>query len=367
MRDKWPGVLGLVLLVGCGAPTPVEPAPMLQPAELEPEHPAEASPSNPGQARLRAPWNRPLVIGHRGSPGIVPDHTLKGYRTAVEQGADLIEPDLVSTRDGVLIARHENNLADTTDVATRFPNRKTTKTIDGHAITGFFTEDFTLQELQTLRAVQPMASRPHALDGTLPLATFDEILALRASLEAEVGRPIGVYPEAKHPTYFAGLDLPLAPKIRAALDAHALLGPEAPVILQSFETHTFDDFADTGVSRILLVGGPEERPANTPDGPTYAELLSDLPALAASVDGIGVHKSAVWDASGPTGLVEKAHAAGLFVHVYTFRSEPDRLGPAADGDPQREVERFLALGVDGVFADYPDVAFAARERVVPLE
>jgi glycerophosphoryl diester phosphodiesterase len=315
----------------------------------------------------RAPWTRPLVIGHRGSPGLLPDHTLAGYRKAVEQGADLIEPDLVSTRDGVLVARHENDLTHTTDVATRFPDRRTEKVVDGERITGFFSEDFTLAELQTLRAVQPMASRSHEHDGTLPIATFDAILALRAELEAEFGRPIGVYPEAKHPTYFERIGLPLVSKIRASLGSHALLGPDAPVILQSFETGTFDGFADTGVSRILLVGGPDERPANTPEGPTYGELLADLPGLAQSVDGIGVHKSAVWTAEGPTDLVERAHAAGLFVHVYTFRSEPEQLGPAAEGDPRREVEQFLALGVDGVFADYPDVAFAARERIAPAD
>ncbi len=348
------------------SPEADEPSDPLEPPAVEQADPeAQATPS-PGDPMLRAPWTRPLVIGHRGSPGVLPDHTLAGYRRAVEQGADLIEPDLVSTKDGVLVARHENNLAETTDVASKFPDRKTDKVIDGESISGFFTEDFTLEELKTLRAVQPMESRPHQHDGTLPLATFDEILALRKTLEDEVSRPIGVYPEAKHPTYFEQIGLPLVPKIRAALEANALLGSEAPVILQSFETGTFDGFADTGVSRILLVGGPDDRPANDPDGPTYAELLSDLPALAKHIDGLGVHKSAIYNEDGPTGLVDEAHAAGLFVHVYTFRSEPEQLGPAADGDPQREVERFFELGVDGVFADYPDVAFAARDAALPV-
>ncbi|MEZ4317344.1 MAG: glycerophosphodiester phosphodiesterase family protein [Myxococcota bacterium] len=302
---------------------------------------------------------RPLVIGHRGSPGHLPDHTLEGYALAVEQGADFIEPDLVSTSDGHLIARHENDLTHTTDVASKFPDRKVTKEIDGESITGWFSEDFTLAEIRTLRAVQPFASRPHDRDGQLGIATFDEILDLRAALSEKAGRVIGVYPETKHPSYFRGLGLPLEERMLEALASHGLTGPDAPVYVQSFELANLEAMRTrTEVPFILLVGDPGATPFG--DARTYGALLSDLPALRRTVQGLGVHKSHVWGPDGPTGLVERAHAADLLVHVYTFRMEADQRGPAAEGDPRRELERFYGLGVDGVFADYPDVAVDVR-------
>ncbi|MCB9679189.1 MAG: glycerophosphodiester phosphodiesterase [Alphaproteobacteria bacterium] len=302
-----------------------------------------------------------IVIGHRGSPGHLPDHTLEGYALAVRQGADFIEPDLVSTSDGHLIARHENELSHTTDVATRFPDRKATKTVDGEAITGWFAEDFTLAEIGTLRAVQPFASRPHDHDGEYAIPTFDAILALRAELSAEVGREIGVYPETKHPSYFDAAGLSLEAPMLAALRAHGLDRADAPVFVQSFELANLDALAaQSEVPRILLVGDLDATPFG--DSRTYGELLADPAALRGHVRGVGVHKSHLWSESGPTGLLEKLHAGGLLVHVYTFRNEADQLGPAAAGDPRRELQRFLDLGVDGVFADYPDVAVGVRGR-----
>ncbi len=158
----------------------------------------------------------PMVIAHRGACGVLPDHTLAAYERAVAMGADFIEPDLVSTKDGVLVSRHENNIADTTNVADVFPDRKTTKTVDGHEIEGWFTEDFTLAELKTLYARQPLEFRPHAHDKRLEVVTFDEILDLLARLRRETGRNIGVYPETKHPTYFRELGLPLEPSLLAS-------------------------------------------------------------------------------------------------------------------------------------------------------
>ncbi|MCA9572811.1 MAG: glycerophosphodiester phosphodiesterase, partial [Myxococcales bacterium] len=304
------------------------------------------------EVRVETPHT--LVIGHRGSPGHLPDHTLEGYRLAVAQGADFIEPDLVPTKDGVLVARHENDLSHTTDVAKRFPDRRATKTVDGAEITGWFAEDLTLEELRTLRAVQPFPSRPHDHDGRYGIPTFAEVLALRAELEKEAGRPIGVYPELKHPTYFRALGMPSEPGLIAALRDAGLVTEDAPVFVQSFEPTSLDRVAaELPVRRILLVDDLDASPAD--GSPTWGDLLADLPALRARVHGIGVHTSHVWTAQGPNDLVERAHAAGLAVHVYTFRMEPEKLGFAAEGDPRRELRRFYELGVDGVFADYPDV------------
>ena len=302
---------------------------------------------------------QPLVIGHRGAPGYLPDHTIEGYRLAVAQGADLIEPDLVVTRDGVLIARHENELSQTTDVAVRHPDRLATRTVDDVELSGWFAEDFDLAELREVRAVQPWPSRPHDHDGLYAVPTFDDVLALRAALSEEAGRTIGIIPEMKHPASFAAAGLPLEARVADALRAHGLVNEDAPLIVQSFEPASLDRLAALiPVRRLLLVGELEARPWG--DDRTYAELLADLPALRKRVHALGVHKSAVWGPDGPTGLVERAHAAGLEVHVWTFRAEADQLGPAADGDVDSELRRFYALGVDAVFTDQPDRAVAAR-------
>lgn len=306
----------------------------------------------------------PIVIGHRGAPGHLPDHTLAGYRLAVEQGADFIEPDLVPTRDGVLVARHENDLSHTTDVARRFPDRRTTKVVDGAEVTGWFTEDFTLEELRTLRAVQPYATRPHEHDGRYGIPTFSEVLELREELSRAHGRPIGVYPELKHPTYFAALGLDPVPVFIEALEAAALVGVDDPIFVQCFEPGALRRVEEAvGARRVLLVDDLDGVPAD--GGASYRSLLADLPGLRSRVHGLGVHTSHLWTPDGPNDLLERAHAAGLEVHVYTFRMEPEKLGHAAEGAPRRELRRFYELGVDGVFADYPDVAVEVREAVSP--
>jgi glycerophosphoryl diester phosphodiesterase len=303
----------------------------------------------------------PLVIGHRGAPGYLPDHTLEGYRLAVAQGADFIEPDLVPTKDGVLVARHDSELSLTTDVAERFPKRKRTADIDGETLEGWFSTDFTLAELRTLRAKQPYPDRPHDHDGRYLVPTFDEILALRAELEAEAGRPIGIYPELKHPTYHRALGFDLVDGLATALKRAGLADADDPVVVQCFEPSALDAVAKAvAVPRVLLVGAPDTSPAD--GGPTYGELLSDLQGLRTRVHGLGVPKAAVHDGERPTGLVQAAHAAGLVVHVYTFRNEVRTLSPVAKGQPDVELDAFLALGVDGVFADFPDAAVAARTR-----
>src|ERR1041384_8876604 len=176
-----------------------------------------------------------LIIGHRGASGHRPEHTLESYSLAIAMGADFIEPDLVSTKDGVLVARHENEIGGTTDVADKFPARKTTKTIDGQSITGWFTGAFTLAEIKTLRARERLPFRSHERDGMYPIPTFDEVIALADAKSREVGRTIGVYPETKHPTYFRSIGLPIEPPMLDTLAKHGKSDRSAPLVIQSFQ------------------------------------------------------------------------------------------------------------------------------------
>ncbi len=303
-----------------------------------------------------AAFAAPLVIGHRGAPGYLPDHTLEGYTLAVAQGADAIEPDLVISKDGVLVARHENELGHTTDVAAKFPERKRAATIDGERVEGWFTEDFTLAELKTLRAVQPWPDRPHDHDGRYLIPTFAEVLSLATKLGTERGRPVLVAPEWKHPTYFRSLGLPLEPAFFAELERWG--GPAEHVILQCFELGPIEavDPARWPLTRLLLVGAPTSRIPH--DARTYGQVLADLPTLRRKVDALGVPRELVWTVLGPTPLVAEAHAAGLRVIVWTFRKE--RPGPPGAGDVVAELRAYYDHGVDGVFADQPDLAVQAR-------
>jgi glycerophosphoryl diester phosphodiesterase len=306
-----------------------------------------------------APPVRPLIIAHRGASGHRPEHTLEAYRLGVEMGADFIEPDLVSTKDGVLIARHENEIGGTTDVADRFADRKRTKTIDGQEVTGWFTEDFTLAEIKSLRARERLAFRSHAYDGQFQIATFDEVIELAQQLGKKVGRPVGVYPETKHPTYFRSIHLPLEEKLLASLQKHGWNSREAPVFIQSFEQDNLRAMRkQTKVRLIQLVSA-----AAMVEG----DGLRDIAAYA---DGIGPEKRLVVpvNADGslgtPTDLVTRAHAAGLLVHIWTIRVDKEFLPAGYHGKPEAEFEQFRQLGVDGVFTDFPDVAartYASRQ------
>lgn len=294
---------------------------------------------------------RPLVIAHRGASGYRPEHTLEAYRLAVEMGADFIEPDLVSTKDGVLIARHENEIGGTTDVAERFPDRKRTRTVDGQTISGWFTEDFTLAEIRTLRARERLAFRSHAYDGQFPLATFDEVIELAQRLGRDRGHPVGIYPETKHPTYFQSIGLPLEEKLIASLRKYGWNRRDAPVFIQSFETGNLRELRTmTPVRLIQLVSSP-------------AMVEGDrLKEIAAYADGIGPEKRLVVPVSAdgslgaPTDLVARVHAAGLLVHVWTLRVDKEFLPAGYNGNPAAEFEQFRRLGVDGIFTDFPDVA-----------
>ena len=319
---------------------------------------------------------QPILIAHRGASADRPEHTLASYAHAIAQGADFIEPDLVLTRDGVLMARHENEISETTDVASHpeFAARKTTRVIDGTSMTGWFTEDFTLAELKTLRARERLPRlRPGntAYDGQFEIPTLQEILALVKDEEARTGRRIGIYPETKHPSYFAHIGLPHETPLLAVLAAYGYTAADDPVFIQSFEVGNLQ--ALHGKTRLRLIqlvdasGSPADRP-----GQSYTDMVTPqgLRDIARYAQGIGPNKSLVIarDMLGrmgpPTPLVAHAHAAGLAVHPWTFRPENfflplgQRVGinPQSRGDVQAEITAFLHAGVDGVFSD--DVASA---------
>ena len=352
----------------------------------------------------------PLVIGHRGASGYRPDHTLESYKLAIDMGADFIEPDLVATKDGVLVARHEPNITGTTDVATRpeFASRKTTKNVDGVNEEGWFVSDFTLAELKTLRAVQPLSDRDQSYNGKFQIPTFEEVLDLAKAEGAKAGRTVGVYPETKHPTYHAKLGLPLEDRLLAVLAKYGYTTKASPVIVQSFEVSNLKylrtktqvrlvqlvDANDVNADGSMDLTAPYDKPydfAVAGDSRTFASLLTPagLKEVKTYADGIGPWKPYLIpskqvdankdgkpdDLNGDgkiderdrvmmpaTSVVKDAHAAGLFVHAYTFRNEAKRLASDFKGDPKAEYKLFFNLGVDGVFSDFTDTAKAARDN-----
>ncbi len=304
----------------------------------------------------------PLVMGHRGSAGVRPEHTRSSYVVAAESGADYIEPDLVMTKDGVLIARHENDISETTDVAVKFPSRKKTKTIDGVSITGYFTEDFTLKEIKTLRAKERLAFRDHSRDFTDEVMTFEEVIALAKELSSKLKREVRLVPELKHPTYFKSISLDPVPAFVRAMKAHGL---ESSAIIQCFELGTLRDLKKSLKANLLfLFDDLKARPADfvaSGDKRTYGDLLGDLKSVASVVSWIGPAKEQLVTADGKsTGVIERAHAVGLKVVPYTFRSEAQFVVPAAHGDAKAEYALFFSLGVDAVFTDFVDEAVKAR-------
>ena len=326
-----------------------------------------------GEALAQSRPAAPLVIGHRGACGHRPEHTLASYELAINLGADFIEPDLVATKDGVLIARHENDISGTTDVAAKFPERKAKKTIDGTEIEGFFTEDFTLAEIKTLRAKERLDFRDHSYDGQFTIPTFEEIIALVKRKETETGRVVGIYPETKHPTYFRGIGLPLEGRLVEILNASGYDKAESPVFIQSFEIQNLKDLRQmTKVRLVFLYDEPDMRPYDfvvSGDKRTFADLLAPeaLAEIAGFAQGIGPWKRLIIkenpdkSLAAPNTVVADAHAAGLTVHPFTFRNDPRYLAPDYAGDPIQEYVQFFKLGVDGVFSDFPDTAVAARE------
>ena len=344
--------------------------------------------------------SRPLVIGHRGAAGYLPDHTLESYALAVELGADYIEPDLVATRDGHLIARHEPNIIATTDVASRpeFASRRRTVMVDGVPDTGFFASDFTLAEIRTLRAIQPLAERPQQFNGRFRIPTLEEVIALAKRKSQEQGRTIGIYPETKHPTYHQQIGLPLEGRLIDALRKAGWNRKGAPVFIQSFEQANLKqlrtmtplpliqliDADDVNADGSLAFNAPFDRPYDwTFSGDpvllarTFGYLVTDagLREVATYADGIGPWKRYIVStvAAGlpgpgeasrtllpPTDVIARAHGLGLLVHTWTFRNEQRRLASDYAGNPVEEYLQFYRLGIDGVFSDFADTAVAAR-------
>ncbi len=321
------------------------------------------------------PAQAQIVIAHRGASGERPEHTLAAYERAIDQGADYIEPDLVPTKDGVLVARHENEISGTTDVASRaeFADRRTTKLIDGHEITGWFTEDFTLAELRSLRARERMPEmRPAntAFDGLYGVPTLREVLALVKAKEAETGRRIGLYPEIKHPAYFQALGHDVLAALLRELAAAGYDGRDDPVFIQCFEVAPLIRARQlTDLRLVQLVsaqGGPADR-----EGVSYREMLapSGLAEVADYADGIGPDiRLVLTDDGTPTDLVQRAHALGLAVHPWTLRREnaflPEDLRSGEDlagtGDIAGQFARLRDAGIDGVFTDNPADVIAAK-------
>jgi glycerophosphoryl diester phosphodiesterase len=334
---------------------------------------------------------KPVVIGHRGACALRPEHSLASYAKAIADGADFVEPDLVSTKDGVLVARHENNIAETTDVAERsmFAARRTTKTIDGEAVTGWFTEDFTFAELKTLRAKERLgAMRPESAsyDGAFQIVSFEEIADFVAAESAARGRVIGLIPEIKHSTYFASIGLPLETRFLDRMAASRYLS-SAPIIVQSFEVGNLKALRPKiggNVRLMQLVGGPKDRPADFVasgekrvwgdllDGQGLRDIASYAHWLAPNTRMLMATKPDGTLAE-PSGLIGAAHRAGLLVGTWTFRPEnhflpTDLRDGAGDGarNPRgslAEIRRYIAAGIDGFFTDDPALGREAVDKI----
>ncbi len=320
------------------------------------------------------------VYAHRGASALLPEHTLASYAQAISDGADYIEPDLVMTKDGVLVARHENEIGSTTDVAAHpeFASRRTTKMIDGHRIEGWFTEDFTLAELKTLYARERLPQvRGTAFDGQFRIASLDEIISFLVQQAGRANRGIGLVPEIKHGSYFRGIGLPMEDKLLATLQGNAYT-KVAPVMVQSFETANLRALRaklgkDSNIRLLQLFDAPDQKPADVvlAGGTlTYAQMMTPagLKDIAGYADAIGPERRMViaWNAKGgldaPTPLVSDAHAAGLQVVVYTFRPENPFLPPAMRQGAENarnpeasvaEMREYLKAGIDALFTDDP--------------
>ncbi|QJB46560.1 glycerophosphodiester phosphodiesterase [Dolichospermum flos-aquae] len=316
-------------------------------------------------------YQPPIIIAHRGASGYRPEHTLASYELAIDLGADYIEPDLVITKDGILIARHENEISETTDIANHpeFAHLKTTKIIDDEIKTGWFTEDLTIAEIKTLTAQERIPQlRPQntAYNGIFTIPTFQEIIDLAKHKSQTIGRHIGIYPETKHPSYFQSVGLPLEATLLLNLQEINL-----PIFIQSFEVSNLKELSQKTdlplVQLINNIGKPYDFVIEN-DPRTYADLLTQkgLREIAEYAQAIGVHKNLLIPRDNygkllsPTSLIIDAHAANLQVHAWTFRNEDFFLPLDLQGNPQKEYEIFFSLGIDGVFSDYPNIALTVK-------
>ncbi len=352
--------------------------------------------------------NCPIVIGHRGASGYLPEHTLEAYTLAIRQGADFIEPDLVITKDGVLIARHEPNLIATTDVSSRaeFASRKRKVKVDGAEEEGFFAFDFTLAEIKTLRAIQSSGERSQEFNGKFGIPTFEEVVQL-AQAESTRGRVVGIYPETKHPTLHQEVGLPLEDRLVNILKRYGLNSKKAPVFIQSFETANLKYLATRTPVRLIQLAdaddvnvvtgeityaAPFDRPYDwtvagrsgtfgsllTPEGlaevakyaygigPWKRHLITVKAKLGADgkpidVNGDGRVNDADFDTILNLQLAQNIHESGLALHTWTFRNEPRRLARTYSNDPTKEMMAYFEMGVSGIFTDFPDSGVAARD------
>ncbi|MCB5173958.1 glycerophosphodiester phosphodiesterase [Microvirga lenta] len=365
--------------------------------------------AGPSIAQERTLTGEPtLVVAHRGASGYLPEHTLEAYKMAIEMGADFVEPDLVSTKDGVLIARHEPMLSGTTDVASRpeFASRKTTRKVDGVDTTDWFAGDFTLAEIKQLRAKQAMSDRDQSKNGQFQIPTLKEVIDLVKAESGARGRTVGIAPETKHSTFHAALGLPLEDRLVETLKAAGWTEKSHPVVIQSFEVANLKylrtktnvklaqllDAEDVDKDGNIVLGAPYAQPYDfvvvgdkrtykdliTKEGlaevKTYADILAPwkpyiLPTKQVDqnndgkpddLNGDGAMDERDRVVAAPTSIVKDAHAAGLMVYTWTFRNEPKRLAASFEGDPAAEYKAFYALGVDGLFSDFPDTAVKAR-------
>ena len=342
---------------------------------------------------LKAPVRKlpvPAVIGHRGSSGYRPEHTFGSYQFALDIGADVVEQDLVPTKDGHLVVRHEPEIGGTTDVASHpeFAGRKTTKTIDGIATTGWFTEDFTLAELKTLRAVERLPAvrqRNTIYDGRWEIPTFEEVLKWADEQGRKRGKAVWLHTETKHPTYFRSLGLGLEERLYKLLRKYGRHTAHAPQFLQSFEPSSLQRLKKLGVAapKITLLDAATTRPYDfvaAGDPRTVADLVTPagLKWIAGFAQGIGptllliIPRDAAGKLTTPTTLVADAHAAGLVLHPYTMRNENQFLpadfrtgtDPNAYGDAFGAFKVYFEQGIDGIFSDNADTALLAREDFV---
>ncbi|MGI9024878.1 MAG: glycerophosphodiester phosphodiesterase [Burkholderiaceae bacterium] len=352
---------------------------------------------------------KPLVIGHRGGgSGYLPEHTLEAYALGIELGADFVEPDLVATKDGVLIARHEPNMIGTTNVKDlpQFASRRKKVMVDGVEDDGFFASDFTLAEIKQLRAIQRLSDRDQRFNGFYQVPTLTEIIEFVKMKSKEKGRPIGIYPETKHPTYHQSIGLPLEDRLLAVLSKAGWNDRRAPVFIQSFEQANLKylrkktsirliqliDASDTALDGSLVYAKPSDRPydwtvAGRTDLYSYLVTQKGLAEVRTYADGIGPWKRYIVSVAGPdkngdgkaddvdgngivndadkkalppSKVIENAHKLGLLVHPYTFRNEPRYLAADYHAAPTSEYIQFYLLGVDGLFSDFADTAVAAR-------
>jgi len=329
---------------------------------------AQSAMENQSKQPLISPW----VIGHRGASGYLPEHTLAAYTLAAQQGADFIEPDLVPTRDGVLVARHENEIGSTTNVEDVFPGRKTSKVIDGDMIEGWFTEDFTLAELRQLRARERLPFRNHASDDLYGIPTLEEIIATVKHLSDSLNRKIGIIPEIKHSTYFNGLGIAVEDTLLKVLDRQQLPSADIPVMIQSFEVSNLRYLhARSDIPLLQLLDEPEKIPYDlraVGQATAYQDMLTPegLTEIATYARAIGPPKwwllvTAQQESKNPVSpVIEMAHAAGLEVIAYTFRKEADFVYPSFEGDVRAEIGFCLQLGLDGLFTDFPDTGVLQR-------